>query len=297
MARPLKVGIVLPHGEGWADGQTPRWADLRAMAECAEAAGFDSLWVVDHMLIRWAAVAEQYGEPVPPELAAEEPEGVWEGWSILCALTAVTERIEMGTLVACTGYRNPALLAKMADTLDEISNGRLMLGLGAGDFEDEHRSFGFRWDHRVGRFEEALTVIAGLLRDGHIDHDGPYYQARDCELRPRGPRPNGPPILIGVLGSGPRMLRLVAQHADLWNGWLAFGNNRVDAVPPLREKVDAACVAHGRDPGTLGRSVAIMVALLGRDDPQNAPIRGEPEEMAATLLAFARGASRRYSLN
>jgi alkanesulfonate monooxygenase SsuD/methylene tetrahydromethanopterin reductase-like flavin-dependent oxidoreductase (luciferase family) len=176
----------------------------------------------------------------------------------------------------------------MADTLDEISNGRLVLGLGAGDVEDEHRSFGFHWDHRVGRFEEALTVITGLLRNGHIDHDGPYYQARDCELRPRGPRPTGPPILIGALGRGPRMMRLVAQHADRWNGWFVFGDNRVDAVPPLREAVDAACVAHGRDPATLERSVAIEVALLGRDDPPNAPIRGEPEEIAATLLGFAR---------
>jgi probable F420-dependent oxidoreductase len=288
LARPLQVGLVLPHGEGWADGKTPHWSDLRTMAERAEGAGFDSLWVVDHMLIRWARVAEQYGGPVSPELAAAEPEGVWEAWSILSALAAVTERIELGTLVLCTGYRNPALLAKMADTLDEISNGRLVLGLGAGDVEDEHRSFGFHWDHRVGRFEEALTVITGLLRNGHIDHDGPYYQARDCELRPRGPRPTGPPILIGALGRGPRMMRLVAQHADRWNGWFVFGDNRVDAVPPLREAVDAACVAHGRDPATLERSVAIEVALLGRDDPPNAPIRGEPEEIAATLLGFAR---------
>jgi alkanesulfonate monooxygenase SsuD/methylene tetrahydromethanopterin reductase-like flavin-dependent oxidoreductase (luciferase family) len=288
MARPLKVGLDLPHGEGWADGATPRWAELRAMAERAEAVGFDSLWVSDHMLIRWARVAEQYGQSVPPELAAAEPNGVWEGWTILCALAAVTERIELGALVMCTGYRNPTLLAKMADTLDEISSGRLVLGLGAGDFEDEHRSFGYPWDHRVSRFEEALTVITGLLREGHIDHDGQYYQARDCELRPRGPRPNGPPILIGALGSGPRMMRLVAQYADRWNGWLVFGDNRVDAVPPLRDAVDAACVAHGREPETLERSVAIGVALLGRDDPENAPFRGEPEEIADILLEFAR---------
>jgi alkanesulfonate monooxygenase SsuD/methylene tetrahydromethanopterin reductase-like flavin-dependent oxidoreductase (luciferase family) len=288
MARPMKLGLMLPHGEGWCDGVTPRWRDLHAMAERAEAVGFDSLWVVDHLLIRWAAVAEQYGDPVSPELAAAEPEGVWEGWTVLAALAAVTTRVELGTLVTCTGYRNPALLAKMADTVDEISNGRLGLGLGAGDVEDEHRSFGFRWDHRVSRFEEALAVITGLLRDGCIDHDGAYYQARECELRPRGPRVGGPPILIGALGSGPRMMRLVAQHADRWNGWLVFGENRPDVVPPLREAVDAACVAHGRDPATLARSVAVGVALLGREDAEDAPIRGEPEEIAATLCAFAR---------
>jgi alkanesulfonate monooxygenase SsuD/methylene tetrahydromethanopterin reductase-like flavin-dependent oxidoreductase (luciferase family) len=292
MARPLKIGLQLPHGEGWSDGATPRWSDLRAISEAAEAVGFDSLWIADHMLIRWAAVAEQYGEPVSPALAAEEPNGVWEGWTVLTALAPVTSRVELGTLVMCTGYRNPALLAKMADTLDEISNGRLVLGLGAGDFEDEHRSYGFRWDHRVGRFEEALGIIRGLLRDGRIDHDGEYYQARDCELRPRAaqraPGPQGPPIMIGALGSGPRMMRLVAEYADIWNGWLAFGDNRPDAVPPLREAIDAACVAAGRDPATLARSAGISVAVLGRDHPQYGPIKGEPEQIAETLVAFAR---------
>ena len=288
MARPLKVGLQLPHGEGWSDGATPRWSDLRAIALLAEEVGFDSLWIADHMLIRWAVVAEQYGEPVSAEIAAAEPNGVWEGWSILTALASVTSRVELGTLVMCTGYRNPALLAKMADTLDEISNGRLVLGLGAGDFEDEHRSFGFRWDHRVSRFEEALGIVTGLLRDGRIDHNGPFYQARDCQLRPRGPRPQGPPIMIGALGSGPRMMRLVAQYADIWNGWLAFGDNRPDFVPPLREAVDAACLATGRDPATLLRTAGISVAILGRDHPQYGPIRGEPEEIAEVLVAFAR---------
>jgi alkanesulfonate monooxygenase SsuD/methylene tetrahydromethanopterin reductase-like flavin-dependent oxidoreductase (luciferase family) len=175
----------------------------------------------------------------------------------------------------------------MADTVEEISGGRLILGIGAGDFEDEHRSFGFRWDHRVSRFAEAVEIITGLLRDGHVDHTGGYYEALDCELRPRGPRPGGPPIMIGALGSGPRMLGLVARYADIWNGWLAFGDNRPEAVPPLREAVDAACLEIGRDPHTLSRSVSLGVAVLGRDDPENEPIRGEPAEIAETLLDFA----------
>jgi alkanesulfonate monooxygenase SsuD/methylene tetrahydromethanopterin reductase-like flavin-dependent oxidoreductase (luciferase family) len=283
----LKFGLDLPHGETWFDGGTPRWSDLREMAELAEDVGFDALWVADHMLIDWAAVATQYGQPVPPELAAQPPQGVWEAWSLLSALAAVTSRVELGTLVLCTSFRNPALLAKMADTVDEISGGRLVLGLGAGDFEQEHETFGFRWDHRVSRFAEALQIIVPLLREGAVDHDGTYYQARQCELRPRGPRPQGPPILIGALGKGPRMMRLVAEYADIWNGWLAFGDNRVDEVPPLREAVDAACIEVGRDPATLQRSVAVGVALLGRKDPVNAPITGEPEEIAETLRAFA----------
>lgn len=283
----LSIGLSLPHGETWADGATPGWRDLREMAELAEQAGFDTLWVSDHLLVDWAAIAAQYGLSVSPELIASPRQGVWECWSLLAALAAVTTRVRLGALVTCTGYRNPALLAKMAATVDEISGGRLVLGLGAGDFAQEHSTFGYRWDHRVSRFEEALQIIAPLLREGAVDFTGAYYQARECELRPRGPRPQGPPILIGALGKGPRMMRLVAEYADIWNGWLSFGENRPDLIPPLRAAVDVACLDVGRDPATLTRSVGISVALLGRADPRNAPITGEPEAIAETLLAFA----------
>jgi alkanesulfonate monooxygenase SsuD/methylene tetrahydromethanopterin reductase-like flavin-dependent oxidoreductase (luciferase family) len=110
----------------------------------------------------------------------------------------VTERVELAPLVTCTGYRNPALLAKIADTVDEISGGRLILALGAGWHEPEYRAFGFPYDHRVGRFEEALAIIVPLLREGRVDFQGQYYQVRDCVLEPRGPRAGGPPILIGA---------------------------------------------------------------------------------------------------
>jgi alkanesulfonate monooxygenase SsuD/methylene tetrahydromethanopterin reductase-like flavin-dependent oxidoreductase (luciferase family) len=288
MARPLKVGLLLPLVEGGMDGATPSWSDLRAMAERAEAVGFDSLWVVDHLLIRWAAVAEQYEQMFSPWLAAAQPSGLWEGWTVLAALAAVTSGVELGTLVTCTGYRNPALLAKIASTIEEISDGRVVLGLGAGDFEDEHHSFGFRWDHRVARFEEAVTIVSGLLRNGHVDFDGTYYQVRDCELRPRGPRPNGPPLLIGALAHGPRMLRLVAQYADLWNGWLVYGRSQPDAVPALRSAVDAACEALGRDPSTLARTVTVRLTLLGREAPDEEPLSGGSEELAEAFYAFAR---------
>ncbi|HKM73588.1 MAG TPA: LLM class flavin-dependent oxidoreductase [Stellaceae bacterium] len=175
--RPLKVGLLLSVAEGSAG---ERWANLKAMARHAEAAGFDSLWIADHMSV-----------PVSP---GEPERGRWECWSILAALAAVTERVELGTLVTCTSFRNPALLAKMADTVEEISDGRLILGLGAGYYEPEYRAFGFPFDHRVGRFEEALQIVYGLLRRGTIDFNGQYYQARDCELTPRGPRPGGLPF-------------------------------------------------------------------------------------------------------
>ena len=286
--RPLKVGLLLPHLEGSLDGATPRWADMLALARRAEAVGFDSLWLIDHLLVDRAELFERVDLPIPPALADAPPVGCWEGWTLLAALAAATTRVELGTLVTCTGYRNPALLAKMADTVDEISGGRLILGLGAGDSHFEHRAFGYPWDHRVSRFEEALTIVRGLLRGRRIDHDGTYYRVDGCELRPRGPRPAGPPLLLGSLGTGERMLRLVAQQADLWNGWLTYGRSHPDGIPPLREKIDAACRAHGRDPATLGRTVAIRAAVLERTVPGAEPLTGSAEELADGLRAFAR---------
>jgi probable F420-dependent oxidoreductase len=271
MPRPLKIGLLLPETEGQFNGATARWADLAAMAREAEAVGFDSIWITDHFIHR----------------TETETRGPWEGWSLLAALAAVTERVEIGPLVMCTGFRNPALLAKMADTVEEISGGRLILGIGAGWNEPEYRSFGYPFDHRVSRFEEALIIIAGLLRDGQIDFDGVFYQARDCELRPRGPRPNGPPILIGTTGK--RMLELTARHADQWNVWFSETNNKAENIAGLRERVDAACLSVGRDPATLDRTAA-MIVEVGPHAPStmsSPPLTGTPAELAAGLKAYA----------
>ncbi len=281
--RPLKVGLVLPQIEEWMAGGTARWSDLLAMAERAEALGFDSLWLVDHF---W------YQFPLDDE--TERPRGVWECWSLLAALAAATRRVELGTLVVCTAFRNPALLAQMAATVDEISGGRLILGLGAGYYEREFRAFGYPSDRLASRFEEALTIMHGLLRHGQIDFVGKYYEARECELRPRGPRPAGPPIMIG--SSGPKMLGLLARYADLWNVWLVHGVSRAEAIPPLRERVDAACREAGRDPATVGRTATVLVDYLGTDDvalrlmrpaSMPEPIRGDAPAIAAALRAFA----------
>src|SRR5829696_9057284 len=215
------------------------------MAKRAEEAGFDSFWVPDHLLFRFPDVHQQ---------------GAWDAWSLLAALAATTKTMEIAPLVACSSFRNPALIAKMADTVDEISGGRLILGLGAGWHEPEYSAFGYPFDHRASRFAEALTIITTLLREGQIDFAGDYYQARDCELRPRGPRPGGPPILVaGGTPAGPRMVRLGVERADMWNQWLVWGRSWPDAIPPLRELVDAACTASGRDPASLERTVAIQV--------------------------------------
>lgn len=278
-SRPLKVGYFIPAQQGgMADGAL-RWTDIRAIAARAEEIGFDSFWLPDHLLTR------HEGEPT---------HGPWECWSLLCALAATTTRMEIGSLVVCTAFRNPALLAKMADTLDEISGGRLILGLGAGWHEPEYTAFGYPFDHRIGRFEEALQIIYTLLREGRIDHEGTYYTARECELRPRGPRPAGPPILIGALATRERMLRLTATYAEMWNAWLRPTRSYPDSIPPLREAVDAACVSAGRDPATLGRTVGIEIDQRPeKERPARAaggpePLTGTPEEIADALRGFAR---------
>ncbi len=264
--RPLKVGLHLPETERIAP-----WRELAAMCQLAEDAGFDSIWVPDHLLYRFPG---------------QEPAGPWEGWSLLSAVAAVTRRVEIGPLVLCTSFRNPALIAKMADTLDEISGGRLILGLGAGWHEPEYRAFGFPFEDRFARFAEAFTIIRTLLHDGAIDFQGRFYTLRECELRPRGPRQHGPPLMIGTRGE--RMLRLTLPHVTYWNAWGRWNGNTPEGLAPLISQLDAACLAVGREPATVQRSVAAFVRLPGGTSPMQAPpITGSPEEIAAALLRFA----------
>ena len=213
---------------------------------------------------------------------------------MLAALAAATARVELGTLVLCSGFRNPALLAKMADTMDEISGGRLILGLGAGYHDPEYQAFGYPTDARYSRFAEALQIIHGLLRHGSIDFAGTYYQARACTLRPRGPRPGGPPIMIG--SRGPKMLRLTAQYADWWNALLIHGRSRPADLEPAMGLLDAACQEVGRDPTTLGRTASVhwsasdRVAVLPSwaRARYGAPLTGRPDAVAEIFRAFAR---------
>ena len=271
--RPLKVGIQLPEVE-----RAVGWPEIAAMATLAEDVGFDSLWVGDHLLYRNA------GEPA---------RGPWEAWSQLAALAAITTRVEIGPLVAATSFHNPAMLAKKAATVDEISGGRLILGLGAGWNRTEYAAFGFAYDRRVSRFAEAFTIIRTLLRQGSIDFDGDYYQLRDCELLPRGPRPQGPPLMVG--SEGPRMLRITMAHVDAWNAWHAWYGNRVDRLAGVLHKVDSACAEVGRDPGQILRTTTVLVQLAGGsgrasgdgDQPGVTPLRGSTEEIVAGLRAYA----------
>jgi probable F420-dependent oxidoreductase len=269
----MKIGVQLPEVE-----REVSWAELVAMARLAEDLGFDSLWVGDHLLYR------NPGEPA---------KGPWEAWTVLAGLAAVTSRVELGPLVASTSFHSPPMLAKKAATVDEISGGRLVLGLGAGWNETEYAAFGFPYDHRVSRFEEAFTIIRRLLRDGAVDFQGEYYQVRDCELKPRGPRPNGPPLMVG--SQGPRMLRITAAHVDAWNAWYAWYGNRVESIDPVLAKVDAACEAVGRAPGDVSRTTAVLVSLPGgtgrasgsTDKCRTEPLAGTSEELAEALGAYA----------
>ena len=268
--RKMKVGVIVGLGEGDFDGRTVRYSDLLAVAQAAEQAGLDSLWLPDHLLARM---------PNEPE------QGVWECFTFLSALAVQTSSILLGTLVACTSFREPGMLAKIAAGLDELSGGRFILGLGAGWHEPEYTAFGYPFDHRVSRFEEALGVIVPLLREGQVDFAGSYYTARDCFLRPRGPSPKGPPIWIGA--KEPRMLRLTARHAD---GFNTVWHPQPERAAMRLEEFDAVCAEEGRDPGTIRRSVGTMAHVLAPGESPRADERGAigtAEEVAEALAGFA----------
>ena len=248
------------------------------MARTAEAVGFDSLWLGDHLLY---------------DLPDGTRRGPWEAWTSLAAIAAVTERVELGPLVASTSFHAPAMLAKQAATVDAISGGRLILGLGAGWNEREYRAFGFPYDHRVSRFEEAFTIIRHLLRNGQVDFDGSYYRAEDCVLDPRPVRAGGPPLMLGSVG--PRMMRIGLPHVDAWNVWWSGYGNTPEGFAGVRARVDEAAAQAGRAPGEVAATAAVLVRVPGgagrlMGEAYDAPVRpvqGSPDDIAEHLAAMA----------
>jgi alkanesulfonate monooxygenase SsuD/methylene tetrahydromethanopterin reductase-like flavin-dependent oxidoreductase (luciferase family) len=264
----MRVGITIPVAESEAY-QPKRYTELRQLARAAEDARLDSIWTADHLLY----------QPDPDT----RPRGFWESWTLLAALAEATERVELGHLVACLPFRNPGLTAYMANTLDEISGGRFVLGVGSGWHEPEFSAFGFEFRRRVSYFADTLAIVAPLLRDRTVDYDGALAGAH-AELRPRGPRPAGPPILIASVG--PRMLELTAQWADRWvSAW--HGPPAEEFWKERRDLVDA-CRRFGRDVAEI--EIVVGVDIIDQPTPDEladgALLTGTAEELADPLHAW-----------
>jgi alkanesulfonate monooxygenase SsuD/methylene tetrahydromethanopterin reductase-like flavin-dependent oxidoreductase (luciferase family) len=232
MTRPCKVGVQLPEVERFVP-----WPEYLDLGRRAEDAGLDSVWVGDHLLY---------------DLPDGSTRGPYEAWTTLAAIAAVTQRVEIGPLVASTSFHAPAMLAKQAATVDAISGGRLVAGLGAGWNRREYDAFGFAYDHRVSRFEEALAIIAPLLREGRTTFHGRFYDVDDCVIDPGPVRPGGPPVMLG--STSPRMLSIGLPVVDAWNVWWSVYDNSVERFARVKAEVDAAT--------PVGRAVEATAAVL-----------------------------------
>ncbi|MGH2655158.1 MAG: LLM class flavin-dependent oxidoreductase [Actinomycetota bacterium] len=249
----MRFGLALPHYDfSRPDGAPVSWEGLVTAARRAESLGFDSAWISDHFFLSLA----RYGGP-------DEPYGSPEALTALAGLAAVTDRIRLGTLVLCAGFRHPAILAKSAVTIDLLSEGRLDLGLGAGWYEDEYRAFGYRVvGERFEVLEETVEVLSLLFGEKEpVTWEGRHYSLDEAYCRPRPAQRPGPPLWVGGKG-GPRLARLVARRADGWNTvWAWTPEDYADRVRVLEE----ACERHDRDPATVRRSVGLY-ALVGEDE-------------------------------
>ena len=262
----MRVGIQLPEVE-----REVRWPEYLAMARAAEAGGFDSIWLGDHLLYRGNGRPER---------------GPWEAWTLLAALASATDRVRLGTLVACAAFHPPGLIAKMAATIGEVSGGRFTLGLGAGWNEGEFRAFGLPFDHRVSRFAESFAIVRGLLAGERVTLAGRYWQAADAVLLPRPERPV--PLLIG--SNGPRVLGITLPHADAWNTWYLDYGNTAEGFAALNGRISEEAQSAGRAPGEITRSACVLV-VLDRAAPERPldvpPLEGTPERIGARLRELA----------
>ncbi|MBT4983543.1 MAG: LLM class flavin-dependent oxidoreductase, partial [Ilumatobacter sp.] len=247
------------------------------MAQEAEAVGFDSVWYGDHLIYDLAVGAR----------------GPWEAWTTLAAIAQATTTIELGPLVASTSFHAPTMLAKQAATVDAISQGRLIVGLGAGWNQREYDAFGFAYDKRVSRFEEAFTIIRTLLADGEIDYHGTFYDAEQCVLHPRSPRPGGPPLMVGSIGD--RMLDITLPHVDSWNMWWSQYGNTAAGFAHEKSRVDQLIQAAGRSINDVEATAAVHIRLAdgkGRlmgdyvGDADVKPLTGSPDELGSQLQEF-----------
>jgi len=265
----FEVGVVLPLSQFGADRATPRWPHVREIAERAEVAGFDTVWIPDELL--WLS-------------EGEAPQGLWDGVSMAGAIAASTSRIKVGTWVLSALHRNPGIIAKTAETLDEISGGRFVFGLGAGHaWPGQAHAFGLPEDRIFDRFNEALKIIVPLLRAGRADFQGEFHTARELVQQPVGPRPGAIPLLIG--GNGPKGQRHAALHADVWSCY-AEERAHVDELGPRIASLEAICKEVGRDPASIGRGAGVSVRPLEPAGQHANAISGSAEEIADALRTF-----------
>jgi probable F420-dependent oxidoreductase len=267
VSRPLRVGIQLPEVE-----RDVRWPEYLAMARAAEAVGFDSIWVGDHLLYRRGG----------------RETGPWEAWTLLSALAAVTEGVQIGPLVACLSFRPPGILAKTAATVDEISGGRLVLGVGAGWNETEFRAFGLPFEHRVARFEEAFEILRRLLAGDRVTMSGQYWDVKEAVLLPRPTR--RPRLMVG--SNGRRMLEITLPHVDAWNTWYQPYGNIPEKFAEMNGFVTAATERAGRRPDEVERSACTLI-VLDRSAVERpiqdgvVPLEGSMDRIAAGLRDLA----------
>lgn len=273
MTRPCKIGVQLPEVERFVP-----WPELIGMARAAEAVGFDSIWLGDHLLY---------------DLPDGTARGPWEVFTSMAALAAVTTRVQIGSLVASLGFHEPAMLAKMAATVDAISGGRLILGVGAGWNQREYNAFGIAYDHRVDRFEEAFGLVRRLLAGETVTHTGTYYTLDRCLVDPPPARPGGPLLMLG--SNSPRMLSIGLPHVDQWNVWWALYGNTPEGFAGVVADVRGHTTAAGRDPDEVEATACVYVQLPGgagraMGDPtmtKMQPLIGSAEQLAEHLSAFA----------
>ncbi|HEX3265412.1 MAG TPA: LLM class flavin-dependent oxidoreductase [Candidatus Limnocylindrales bacterium] len=235
----MRIGMTVPLGYGDVEeGKAPTFAQTLDFSTRVEQAGLDSIWVFDHLIFKFPNEAD---------------EGLQEAWTTLAALAPVVPRVELGALVMCSSFRNAGLMAKMGQTLDDLSGGRLILGLGCGWHAPEYETFGFPFDHLVGRFEEDLEVVRRLLDGESVDLEGRWSRYKGAKLLPAPARKT--PVLVAAKGE--RMLRLTATWADAWN--TAWFGGVDDLVRQRLADLDAACDAVGRDRSEIRRTVGLRV--------------------------------------
>lgn len=269
VTRSFQIGVVLPLMEQGDERVAAPWTEIRAIALRAEELGFDTVWTPDELLWRKGDAA---------------PQGFYEGVSMAGAAAAVTSTVGVGTWVLSALHRNAGLTAKVAATLDEISGGRLIFGLGAGHtWPGQAEAFGLPEDQVFARFDEALQVIVPLLRGGHADVRGTWHAAHDLPQAPPGPRPNAIPLLIG--GNGPKGQRHAVRHADIWSGYTEERAHAEEMLPRIA-MLETICAEEGRDPASIGRSIGVTVDPLAPSGGQSNTLSGSAQEIADAFHTF-----------